>query len=99
MNSQEQPQEKLKNTQFEYAENAQLAVVYHDPLTGKMVHLLGSANMQMTMDEYAKIRVPSEIVYNIVSFTSAPNEVLPELDLNAHKDKSLNMFYRYLNAL
>lgn len=99
MNYQEQPQEKFESIQFEYAENAKLAVVYHDPITHRMNHLLGSVSMQMSMDEYAKLRVPDGVEYNIVSYESAPNEVLPNLNINAYSDKSLNMFYRYLNAL
>jgi hypothetical protein len=99
MNFQEQQQEKLENTQFEYAENAKLAVIYNDPITNRPVHLLGSAYMTMSMHEYAKLRVPDGVQYNVVTFESAPNEVLPGLNFNAYSDKSLNMFYRYLNAL
>lgn len=99
MNCQELPLEKLENTQYEYAENAKLAIVYHDPITNRVNYLLGSAEMIMSMDEYAKLRVPEGVVYNIVRHESAPNEVLPGLNFSAYSDKSLNMFYRYLNAL
>lgn len=103
MHSQEPPAEKFKNINslhsVEFVENAKKAVVYYDPLTNRAVTLYGSPGMAMSMTDYAKIRVPRGVAYNIIDIMSAPDEALPELNLSAYSDPSLNMFYRYLNAL
>ena len=64
-----------------------------------MVALQGSLYMNMSMEDYAKLRVPEDVKYNIVEHTSTVNEVLPELNFLEYENESLNMFYRYLNAL
>lgn len=97
MNFQEQQLEKLENTSFE--ENAKKSIVYHDPITNRMVALHGSLYMNMSMEEYATLRVPEGVSYNIVDHKSTVNEVLPELNFLEYENDSLNMFYRYLNAL
>jgi hypothetical protein len=97
MNFQEQQQAKLEN--MNYVENAKKAVVYHDPITRKMVVLQGSASMDISMEEYAALRVPTDIQYTIIGVNAAPNESLPDLNFNHTSSDSLNMFYRYLNAL
>ena len=107
MSSQEQPLEKSENTfVFEeitepnnFVDNAKKAIVYNDPLTLRPVMLHGSASMTMSMEDYAAVRVPADVRYNIVELQSSPDQVLPELNFQAYTDKSLNMFYRYLNAL
>lgn len=106
MNFQELQPEKLENTPLftqvevdKFSSNENQAVVFHDPITCRMVAFMGSASMTMSMEEYAKLRVPKDIPYNIISMTSAANEAIPELVRQEYTDRSLNMFYKYLNAL
>lgn len=106
MNSQELQLEKLENTTVfklvepeKFVENAKQAVIFHDPITDRSVTMLGSSTMTMSMKEYAELRVPQGISYNIINITSAPNEAIPELVTDEYCDQSLTMFYRYLNAL
>ena len=106
MNSQKLQQEKLENTPVftqvdtdVFVQNAKQAVVFHDPLTNRTVTLMGSASMAMTMEEYAQMRVPTGIDYNIINVIAAPNEAIPELVTQEYTDQSLTMFYKYLNAL
>ena len=98
--------EKLENPPLfeqlepkKFVENASQAVVFHDPITNRSVTLMGSASMTLSMEEYAELRVPPGVAYNIINVTSAPNEAIPEIVSQEYSDPALNMFYRYLNAL
>lgn len=106
MNFQKPQLEKLEGSpefiQIEpekFVQNATQAVVFQDPITNRTVTLMGSASMTLSMKEYAEIRVPPDIAYNIINVIAAPNEAIPELVTQEYTDQSLTMFYKYLNAL
>lgn len=104
MNSQEHPQERSKSTPFdninwEHIENVKYGVVFTDPVTNKSVIMQGSSTMTMSMEDYAKLRVPAGVPYAIIEMQSSINETVPGMNCEEPVTESLNMFYKYLNAL
>jgi hypothetical protein len=104
MSSQELQPEKSKSTQyidndFPFIENVKYAVAYYDPLSLREVLLYGSPMMKISMEDYAKLRVPEGIPYKVIELNTSPNETLPDLNFTTYSNDSLNMFYKYLNAL
>lgn len=74
-------------------ENDYKIIVFSDPITGKTVSLECSSFMNISIEEYIKLRVPDNVSYTIIDTRSRP-----QTD-NLVENTSLNMFYKYLNAL
>lgn len=78
--------------------NGDKVLVYFDPLLDARVEILGTNSMVMSMEDYAKARVPHGLNYSIVDVRDMPHPAVPGItDLNS--TDPLNMFYKYLNAI